>query len=102
MKQLKKFYQQIPSWLKNRYLLSSVFFIVWMLFFDTNTIWSQIKLQMTINKMEAKKSYYEAEIDRVNQDLDDLLTDDRTLEKFARENYFMKKENEDIFVITED
>jgi len=102
MKLLKRFYQKIPSWLKNKYLLSSIFFIVWMLFFDTNTIWSQIKLQMKINNMNAKKAYYEEEIDRVNQDLDDLLTDDRTLEKFARENYLMKKEQEDVFVITEE
>lgn len=54
---------------------------------------------MDLNKLEADKDYYEQEIKKTLEDLEELKTDPKTLEKFAREKYLMKKDNEELFVI---
>ncbi len=103
MNQLKTIWlnlsQKIPSTLKNKYILTGMFFFLWMMLFDTNTIPSQFRLKNQIDEMEQKKAYYKNEIQVVNQSLEDLLNNEATQEKFARENYLMKKRNEDVFVI---
>ena len=99
MQRLKQVYDIIPSLMKNKYVVAFVFFIIWMLFFDTNTFWSQIKMRMKLQNMEAKRTHYFQQIDKVNKELHELLTNDANLEKYARENYLMKKEGEDVFVI---
>lgn len=52
--------------------------------------------------MEEQKSYYLEKIEEVKKDREELMSDDRLLEKFAREKYFMKKETEDVFIIVEE
>jgi len=103
MNQLKQsiraFIQMIPPQLKNKYALTLFIFFLWLIVFDTNTLPSQVRLNMQIEEMHDKKAYYKNEIEVVNQALEDLLTDENTQEKFARENYLMKKKNEDVFVI---
>ncbi len=88
--------------LKNKYFLSSVAFIVWMMFFDRNDLTSQIDYRSQVHKLEADKSFYTKEITKAEKDLQELTTNSERLEKFARERYFMKKENEDIYVIIDD
>lgn len=97
--QLQTLFQNIPDSFKNKYVLTAFIFLTWMFIFDTNTIPSQFRLSMQIEEMEDKKEYYREEIEVVNQSLEDLLTNQATQEKFARENYLMKKKNEDVFVI---
>ncbi len=91
---------KIPPYLKNRYSIVVLFFFVWMLFFDQNDIITQIKLKKRLNKIEKQKEYYNKEINRTQNELDNLLNDDAKLEKFAREKYLMKKKDEDLFIIT--
>lgn len=91
---------KIPSYLKNRYSTVVLFFFVWMLFFDQNDIITQVKLKKRLNKIERQKEYYNKEINRTQNELDNLLNDDAKLEKFAREKYLMKKKDEDLFIIT--
>lgn len=94
-----KFFDRIPSYLKNKYAITAIIFFVWLLFFDQNNIISQIGYRMDLNKLEADKDYYEQEIKKTLEDLEELKTDPKTLEKFAREKYLMKKDNEELFVI---
>ncbi|TXI15127.1 MAG: septum formation initiator family protein [Pedobacter sp.] len=85
--------------LKNKYIISSTFFVLWMLFFDRNDLMSQYQYWNQLKKLEAEKSFYTKEIKTIKKDLNELNTNPIMLEKFAREKYLMKKENEDLFVI---
>ncbi|WP_423148501.1 FtsB family cell division protein [Rubrolithibacter danxiaensis] len=87
------------SLLSNKYFLVTSFFVVWMLFFDRNDLMSQYEYKSQVSKLEEEKEFYTKETDRVKKDLEELTTNRERLEKFAREKYLMKKDNEDIFVI---
>lgn len=91
--------RKIISILTNKYLLASVFFIVWMLFFDQRDVFQQRDRQADLKKLEAKKQYYVQEIAKTKKELEDLQTNPAALEKFAREHYLMKKDGEDIYII---
>lgn len=99
---IKRAYNKIPPYLKNRYSLVILLFLVWMVFFDQNDIITQIKLKQRLNKIEKQKEYYNDEISRTRSELNNLLNDDDKLEKFAREKYLMKRNNEDLFIISEE
>lgn len=85
--------------LKNKYLLVSLAFLCWMLFFDNNDIATQVRLRLKLSEFRNKKEYYEQKIAEVKKEKQELLTNQSSLEKFAREQYMMKKDNEDLFVI---
>ncbi|RZJ88629.1 MAG: septum formation initiator family protein [Chryseobacterium sp.] len=85
--------------LKNKYFIASLAFVIWMLFFDRNDVISQYDYKMQVKKLEQEKEFYNQEIETVQKDLADLTTDKGKLEKFARERYLMKRDNEDVFVI---
>lgn len=87
---------------KNKFFLASLAFIVWMLFFDRNDIISQYDYRKQVSKLEHEKDFYIKEIAKVQKDLDELTTNKEKLEKFAREHYLMKRDNEDVFVIIEE
>jgi cell division protein FtsB len=84
---------------KNKYFLISLAFLVWMIFFDKNDLFSQYQYRQQVNKLKQEREFYQKETDKVKKDLDELTSDPKKLEKFAREKYLMKKENEDVFVI---
>ena len=86
---------------KNKFFLASIAFLVWMLFFDKNDVNSQFEYRSQVNKLEAEKEFYTKEISKAENDLQELTTNPDKLEKFARERYFMKKDNEDVFVVVE-
>ena len=77
-------------------------FLVWLLIFDNNSLIDRVKYLNTLHEMKDEKQYYLKKIDEDSKRLNELKTDRDNLEKFAREQYFMKKENEDIFVIVEE
>ncbi|TZF84979.1 septum formation initiator family protein [Pedobacter sp. BS3] len=85
--------------IRNKYLISAVAFVVWMLFFDRNDLMSQYEYRTQLNKLEEEKEFYTQQIEKVKQDLDELTTNREQLEKFAREKYHMKKDNEDVYII---
>jgi len=96
---MQQLLERIPPWLRNKYFLSASVFAVWMAFFDQNDLISQVQLRMELRELQQDKAYYEAEIDATRADLEELLTDDQKLERFARERYLMKKDDEVVFVI---
>jgi cell division protein FtsB len=86
---------------KNKYFLISLAFLVWMIFFDKNDLFSQYQYRQQVNKLKQEREFYQKETDKVKKDLDELTSDPKKLEKFAREKYLMKKDNEDVFVIVQ-
>ena len=86
--------------LKNPFILITFFFVVWMLFFDTNSYINQRELSKTIDQLEKDQKHYRMEIKKDSIALEEL-SNSEGIEKYAREKYFMKKENEEIFIIEE-
>jgi cell division protein FtsB len=86
---------------RNKYLLTTLFVAVWVAFFDKNDVFSQFDLRQKLKDLEAEKQYYIKEIAQNKNDLHELRTNPDNLEKFVREKYLMKKDNEDIFVIVD-
>ncbi len=74
-------------------------FSTWMIFFDNNDMISQIQLRLKLSEYKNKKEYYKEKIAEVKKEQQELLTNQASLEKFAREKYMMKKDNEDLYVI---
>ena len=87
---------------KNKYFLVSTAFLVWMVFFDRNDLFSQWEYHQQVSKLEQEREFYQKETAKVHQDLDELNSDKAKLEKFAREKYLMKRDNEDVFIIVKD
>jgi cell division protein DivIC len=88
--------------LKNKYIITLTAFIIWLLFFDKNDIVSQVQLSQKLNDLIREKQYYTDEIAKNKQDMIELKTNPKNLEKFAREKYLMKRDNEEIYVIVEE
>lgn len=95
-------YKSLPWYLKNIYFAILFFFVVWMIFFDANNIFYQFKLSHKLNELEQEKSYYTEEINEVYELKEELFSTDEKKEKFAREKYYMKRDNEDVFIVVEE
>ena len=87
--------------LKNKYFLTSLAIITWLLFFDKNDVFTQWDLIQKCKKLEKERDYYISEIKSNKTWLNELQTNKKSLETFAREKYLMKRDNEDIFVVKE-
>jgi len=87
---------------KNPFILVTLFFMVWLLFFDNNNLISKRKQIRQLKELQDKKKYFEEEIRKDSVAMQDLMSDSDKLERFAREKYLMKKDNEDIFLIIEE
>ncbi len=98
----ESFYRIIKGIAKKRYLLTGVVFVVWISIFDTNSIVTRLRLQKNLEQLEMEKEFYQKKIKEDSIYLYELKTNKANLEKFAREKYLMKKENEDIFIIVEE
>lgn len=83
---------------KNIFILILTVFIVWMLFFDANSWLIHNELNNDIEDLENEKEYYKKEIEKDKKILKKLSTEEG-IEKFAREEYYMKRENEEIYII---
>jgi cell division protein FtsB len=86
----------------NKYLFAFLLFSTWMIFLDEHNI---LFLRQNMNKLKKYRveySYYKKKIEKEGQKLKELQADSRNLEKYAREQFLMKKKNEDIFLIIEE
>ena len=99
---LFKFVKAMKKILKNKYLLTLVVFLLWMLFFDKNNFLEQYQLHADLMKLKQEQKYYLDQIESAKREREELFSNMASLEKFAREKYLMKKDNEDVFVIVED
>ncbi|GAB5399763.1 MAG: septum formation initiator family protein [Aureisphaera sp.] len=84
--------------LSSTYILILILFIVWMIFFDTNSYFIHKELNDEINALEDTKEFYREEIDK-DKEFIVKMQDSNEVEKYAREKYYLKRENEDIYII---
>ena len=102
MKQkLKYLYNRIPNWCKNKYFISGFAFVIWIIFFDTNSLLMQTKKMQEIKKIKSDINYYNVEIKKDKKIIETLSQDSLTpeLEQFFREELFISKKNEEVFMI---
>lgn len=88
-------------WQKYKYWVIGLSAITWMTVFDGNNFIELIQLRSEVAELKEKRDYYQSEIILVRKTEKELFSNNRNLEKFAREKYLMKKDNEDLFIITE-
>jgi cell division protein DivIC len=95
---MKNFLSNI-KFLRNKYVIAVIAFILWICFFDRNDMLTQFDRKRELQKLETSKEYYQSEIVTIKKDLSDLENDPAILEKFAREKFFLKRPNEDVFIV---
>ena len=93
--------KKLPAFTKNFYFITGSLFLLWVLFIDNNDLITQFQLQQKLNTLVNEKEYYQENIQQVEKDRKELLSNTELLEKFARERYFMKKESEDLYIIVD-
>ncbi len=86
---------------KNKYSIALIVFAVWISFFDRNDLFTQLSRKQELQKLETSASFYEKEIATTKKDLMDLKNRPSILEKFAREKFYLKRPNEDIFLVND-
>lgn len=92
---------KIIRFLKNKYIIVSIFFVVWMLFFDHNNLFLHLQYRGELNDLKKKKKYYQEQIEHTRKDVELMKSSPAWKEKIAREQYLMKKDNEDLYLIKE-
>ncbi len=93
--------KKIVSIFRNRYITATVLFVLWIAFFDQTSLIYDIHLTRKENQLKAQKVYYEKQTQVAIEQLKELQTNPANMEKFAREKYFMKKSNEDVYVLVD-
>lgn len=86
----------LPSYVKNRYFVTLAIFTAFMVFVDRHDILTQFQLRSVVDRLEEDREFYkgkikEAEAERLDRELNK--------ERFARETYYMQRDNEDVFII---
>ncbi len=89
----------VPAQLRNRYGVAVLVLFAWIAFFDEYDLWTTFKLRRQLAHMKREQTWYQEQIGVTRQHLHQLTSDKQLLEKFARERYLMKRDNEEIFVL---
>lgn len=101
LKRISSLFRIFMNWKKlvtNKYIIASLAFIALLFFSDRNSIIDQFKLRAQYRKTKQEYLFYQQQIEDARKQRDELFTSDKNLEKFAREKYLMKKDDEDVFV----
>jgi len=83
----------------NKYFITTLVFVVWLVFFDSNNVLTNMRTRDKLNDLKKDKKFYKDEIKKDSVLVQKLLYDTLELEKFAREKYLMKKDNEDVYLV---
>jgi cell division protein DivIC len=94
-----KYADKIPPVLRNKYFLTLAVFIIWLLFLDANNLIARYNQMSDLNKLNKDREYYMKKIEEDRKKLNQLKTDNHNLEKFAREQYRMKRKDEDLYIV---
>ena len=93
-------FRSIPSFIRNKYFLSAIAFAVWILFFDEKDVFTQQEWRSNLQTLQQSKEYYITEILKERKASEELKSNPAAIEKYAREKYGMKRDNEDVFIIS--
>ena len=102
MDKLRNIINLLPKPLRNKYLILLLLFIFWIVFLDDYNLINQNKMKNNIDDLKEQKEFYISEIKSDSTELFKLKNNSEKQEKFAREKFLMKKDNEDIFILRED
>jgi cell division protein DivIC len=94
-----KYADKIPPFLRNKYFLTLTIFIVWIVLLDSNNLIDRYRQISELHKLNYDKEYYINKIEEDRRKLNELKTDNHNLEKFAREQYKMKRKDEDLYIV---
>jgi cell division protein FtsB len=94
-----RYADKIPRFLRNKYFLTLTIFIVWIILLDTNNLVERYRQMRELRELKQEREYYIKKIEEEKSKLNELKTDNDNLEKFAREQYKMKKKNEDLYIV---
>lgn len=94
-----RYSDKIPPFLRNKYFLTITIFVVWIVLLDTNNLLERFQQMSELHKLRQEKEYFTKKIEQDKKKLNELKTDNHNLEKFAREQYKMKKKDEDLFIV---
>ena len=94
-----KFFRNIPPFIYNKYFIASFFFAVWMLFFDRNDFFTQTERKNELKQIEASKEYFAQKTAESKKFSLDMRSNADAVEKYVREKFLMKRDNEDLFLV---
>lgn len=97
---IRKWIDKIPPFFRNKYFLAILVFLVVMVFIDRNNMISQFRLKRQLRDLKQQEQFYITETRRDSAELQKLMTDSLEMERLGREKYLMKRDSEDIFIIT--
>ncbi len=89
----------IPRFLKNKFLLTAIAFAVWMIFFDERDLFTQMEWRKELSALQESKKYFITETAKERLASKELKSNPSAIEKFAREKYGMKRDDEDVFIV---
>jgi len=98
----KERWTKLKPLMKNKFFITTLAFVIWITLFDQNSLLFRHRLSSRIQQMKNQKELYREEIDANKRKIKELQSSPENIEKFAREEYLMKKENEVVFVIEEE
>lgn len=91
--------KRLPPLFRNFYFVTGITFLVWMTFLDSNDLINRYRMSAKLRSLEHEREYYREKIEDVERDRTDLMGTIESLERFAREKYLMKRDQEDIFIV---
>lgn len=94
-----KFSDKIPAIFRNKYLITILLFLIWIILLDSNNLLSRLRDMRELRKLKNDREYYINKIEEESRKLRELKTDNNNLEKFAREQYRMKRPDEDLYIV---
>jgi cell division protein DivIC len=94
-----KYADKIPPFFRNKYFLTVAIFIIWLLLLDANNLIERYRQISELRKLKQDREYYIKKIEEDKRKLNELKTDNNNLEKFAREQYMMKRKDEDLYIV---
>ena len=101
MDRIRNIINLLPKPLRNKYLILLLLFIFWIVFLDDYNLINQNKMKNNVDDLKERKEFYISEIKSDSTEISNLKNDSEEQERFAREKFLMKKDNEDIFIITD-
>jgi len=90
---------KLPWWMTNLFFIAILLFGIWMICFDESNLVTQYRKHCELSDLQEKRKFYKDQIKETDKAVAELTTNPATQEKFAREHYWMKRDNEDVFVI---
>jgi cell division protein DivIC len=94
-----RFINKVPAIFRNKYILTILIFVVWILLLDSNNLISRFQDMRQLHRLTKDREYLQNKVEVDKKKINELKTDNHNLEKFGREQYLMKKPDEDLFIV---